>query len=684
MTAAFRSKHSQIVKRTVEAWNDMFSGGQEDVELPDNLRSAISSAQANSDLMTLTVNSLCKESGARATSLTARPDDVNIDGVSPQCHSGKRQRQGDAHELLRERHPKRMSLRRLRHDNSQIQFTHVAPTSPAEGESQHLTERQKEVRERQRENAAIYNGVSTSPLAGRKHDGADKPELPPSPRQEEKQKATPERTKSYEDIISSTPTPRRGQVLQIEGFNDPPSSPPEPRPYPLLSEIQSRSRESDSMREWDFTASSPTGTPLTSRQRLVAEPELPQLLLTEAESQPKSKSKKGNAAALSPEVVPSSILEDAGNGGVGVAVEDGAVTPQGPSTPPERMRSAPRQDRQTYKSVEDDLTGVRSSHNASSPVEQEATQDGIPSIPPKNASFAFSGDESSMKRFVIELEARRCHLPVTTYESVSPEKGLDVAEECITVQTDDSSPPPPVRRAQLTNPGLVRAAGVVTGVEGLDEVTDSPEASRNNRKRKRSKSHGRAEGSRKRRSEEVEVSQEDGNRLGASVETGVARSPRERPSSLQEVGRTTRSGRMRRKNRDERQTDCQEADEEPYGSRNQIDRKEGGDTEDEVTSQLVAESNAASQNQQTPQRKGSERASPGVGYHGAASGRRLRSSRRREQERDAAATVMEALRGGLVGLREAALSRREVYKIEDMLMDMKRELFEAERRGRGD
>lgn len=45
-------------------------------------------------------------------------------------------------------------------------------------------------------------------------------------------------------------------------------------------------------------------------------------------------------------------------------------------------------------------------------------------------------------------------------------------------------------------------------------------------------------------------------------------------------------------------------------------------------------------------------------------------------------TIMETLQTSLAHLRDVALPRSEVYKMEDMLMDLKRELFEAERRGR--
>jgi hypothetical protein len=44
--------------------------------------------------------------------------------------------------------------------------------------------------------------------------------------------------------------------------------------------------------------------------------------------------------------------------------------------------------------------------------------------------------------------------------------------------------------------------------------------------------------------------------------------------------------------------------------------------------------------------------------------------------------IMDLFRSGLDELRSARLSRQEVYQIEDMFMDMRRELYEAERRGR--
>lgn len=44
--------------------------------------------------------------------------------------------------------------------------------------------------------------------------------------------------------------------------------------------------------------------------------------------------------------------------------------------------------------------------------------------------------------------------------------------------------------------------------------------------------------------------------------------------------------------------------------------------------------------------------------------------------------IMEALKAGLAQLQTTSLSRDEVNKVEDMFMDMKRELYGAELRGR--
>lgn len=111
---------------------------------------------------------------------------------------------------------------------------------------------------------------------------------------------------------------------------------------------------------------------------------------------------------------------------------------------------------------------------------------------------------------------------------------------------------------------------------------------------------------------------------------------------------------------------------------------EGGDTDEELLSQLVTESNAASQQSQARRRSKREGQRSGLAMDGEAKeedGAMEGGHAEDEAEADGQG-IMERLRSGLEELRRAALGRKQVYEMEDVLMDLKRELFEAERRGR--
>ena len=136
---------------------------------------------------------------------------------------------------------RRATTPRLRHDDSQIQFAAIESSSPGQAfESQVLTDHQQEVRERQKDNAALFPDLQSS---GQKRKRSESAKLPKVPGQVEEEKATtPKSHRSYEDYVSLTPTPRRGQAPALEDndhemTDDIPSSPPEPRRYPLVPEI---------------------------------------------------------------------------------------------------------------------------------------------------------------------------------------------------------------------------------------------------------------------------------------------------------------------------------------------------------------------------------------------------------------------------------------------------------------
>src|SRR5206468_2894482 len=94
---------------------------------------------------------------------------------------------------------RRTTTPRLRHDDSQVHFAAIGPSSAMGSplESQVLTERQKEVRERQRENATLFPEIQSSP--GVKTKDSDRQLLPVGPQMRH---ATPEPEAGFDDYVS--------------------------------------------------------------------------------------------------------------------------------------------------------------------------------------------------------------------------------------------------------------------------------------------------------------------------------------------------------------------------------------------------------------------------------------------------------------------------------------------------
>ena len=130
---------------------------------------------------------------------------------------------------------------RLRHDDSQIHFAAIAsssPFAPEAHETQLLTERQKEVKERQsREAAAFFPDIGSSPRArSRNEDGRSPPKLFLSGNHrshanlDSDDDASPELLSDdalMKDVFGSSPTPRSNKRVTLDLGSDfePPSSP---------------------------------------------------------------------------------------------------------------------------------------------------------------------------------------------------------------------------------------------------------------------------------------------------------------------------------------------------------------------------------------------------------------------------------------------------------------------------
>jgi hypothetical protein len=197
-------------------------------------------------------------------------------------HSGSRKRafQGTPENSKRKVAKKNLTPR-LRHDDSQVQFAAIdsSPLADAVLDSQLLTDRQREVKERQRETGAMFANIGVSPRFGPKSGLTNltpssdasalkqiSPDNPATPDLPLREKAP------FDEYITSSPTPRRGgfRVQMDIDLMDPPSSPPE---QPLLmanSKIfesrNSRSNVDRSKSEiWDVTSSPPVRSQDVSR-----------------------------------------------------------------------------------------------------------------------------------------------------------------------------------------------------------------------------------------------------------------------------------------------------------------------------------------------------------------------------------------------------------------------------------
>ncbi|KAG8407687.1 hypothetical protein J3458_020427 [Metarhizium acridum] len=594
--------------------------------------------------------------------------------LTPECHHAKP--------------TKRMSTPRRRHDNSQIQFEPIVSSSPLHNESQHLTERQKEVRERQRQNAVLYTDAQSnfSPPSVHKLPGpSTQRNVPQSPKMV--QESTPEHSKSFEDLISLTPTPRRGQVLQLDDFNDPPSSPPAPRPYPLLSEIQSRSRAGSVMESWEF--SSPPGSPVENQQREAAELQPTGPADIEAPKKLRRSSKRTRRMEAEPcqstDHAVSNKREDEGvsrsrkakdqssqrsliapatpGEGIITRARTAQVTPKLENDLAKGSKSLSRRCSSRHVEAENKMTEQKVDVTKSGVLSdlQDAAQHGEDVTRPMGGSKLSDRTEGGSK---IPLGSHGCIMVHTDSTCPSPEK-----PENVTVET-----PPPV-------------------VPSTAEASEETEARGSRKKRKRVGKHS-DKGNKRRRSVTDEIQELSVRQKQSDPRVPQTCDDRNDPIEGMETRSSLRQRQQQALRRESRQArrDPKRRAKSPSGN------ADGGDTDEEVQSQLVKESNEASQqNHVEGDGQGATTGEIAGGANedemelevGSKVGESMETSVGTKSSvgppvgGESPLTIMETLRSGLDKLRSASLSREKVYEVEDILMDMKRELFEAERRGRG-
>jgi hypothetical protein len=411
-------------------------------------------------------------------------------------------------------------------------------------------------------------------------------------------------------------------------------------------------------------------------------------------------------------------------------IEDGAILPslaeaalvpsveflKVPSTPSHRLRVTRHQE--TPKSENDVFIDaptsplpptpkrLRSAFNSSN----QQIPSGNMAEEPKDRSFEASDvDERSMLRLVVEVDARSLKRSDYRATTASPEKDRPKKEplvlDCITVKT------PPSKSDGQQRSRRARSSPLAIPISCPDEhTTPSPHnnAREGRRKRKRSSSKRADVGSKKRRQREPlhlhDLDQMPDNLLA--------------PSSKGEQPHLDDSCSYRRRRHCTSVVTTTEPiheeiasssveyfgpnspmeDQQPFtslpatGLAPPVSHPETPMSDDQgVQSQIALETEA--QNHRELHAEVAEAAAimieveeagidepvlEGAGAPGTVEGEKLEPVAREDKFQD----LIDLLRGGLENLRSMKLSRGEVYKIEDVFMDMKRELYEAERRGR--
>ncbi|KKF95140.1 hypothetical protein CFO_g2496 [Ceratocystis platani] len=249
LCAGFQSSHADTVNSFVSMWNRLYEN-VDDLEYPQNLKDILVNLRTN---VSIVLPGLENSGDASLVSFRHTQSFVNgvgISAVSPVMPSngGVWPSTGTtgsldtaasvvasattvaAGSLTNKTLDKSDSPARARHDNSQIDFVSIQATDNGHGydenASQVLTDRQREVRDRQRENAHFVPSTlriatsDASQLAANRSAIDGDGSVPGTPvRSDVDPVSTPKTSRSYEDYLSSQPMP------SLSDMSSPASSP---------------------------------------------------------------------------------------------------------------------------------------------------------------------------------------------------------------------------------------------------------------------------------------------------------------------------------------------------------------------------------------------------------------------------------------------------------------------------
>ncbi|KAI5927186.1 Rap1-interacting factor 1 N terminal-domain-containing protein [Camillea tinctor] len=718
LCSAFRSKHRHVVNTISTLWNRAFEQA-DTIEYPETLKEVLISLQPYVDIILpgldvssyephgqqpsfiesqddLSALDVPSSAGQRATPQAGRPSSRRSATPGSLQLSLSTKRQSETTPTpIRPRSTRRSGSSRLRHDDSQIQFAAIASSSPINNivQPEDLTDRQKEVRERQRENAIVFPTIRSS---AEKTNLVPKSAQPPqwSDSVQPERAATPEAHRSFEDYVSSTPTPRRGQALVIdddhEMTDDVPSSPPEPRRN-LLLEMKSRSRSNSMLEDYHMPSSPILGSPHH------AEVMAPAQGLADQDSQSRAVADAVATGSGHEPLLPNDQASENGSRepstdadidlAHGEAVKPSAF--EGPEAPfdanPPITQETPKSENigsvDIPTSPTQYTTRILRSNRAKRPEAKKGS-----SIPPNSRSFDVSdAEERSMARIVIEIDSRKFTAPVD-----EDAKSEDKAQEARPQSAE-------------TSPGTTGTSQLSSAVaEIAADIEDSRSSGKKSRKkRKRASEKSQDSGSKKRRnrkstnSEDVDVvsdsqilpipdmespqgrtpvvsendvpMEDNDNSIDDGIDDGMSsQSPHDLPH--QETGLAEQGSQ------ETWQTDEDVVmDSETEAIQLQLITEASQQSEAELAAKKTTKTGSLPSASITETKGGlvNEEADGDTEAAGVPQGEKSDFER-----------IMGSFGKGLERLRTASLSRDEVGKIEDMFYDIKRELYEVERRSR--
>ncbi|KAI1739140.1 Rap1-interacting factor 1 N terminal-domain-containing protein [Xylaria scruposa] len=745
LCCAFKSKHRHIVNTAVLLWNQGFENASE-IQYPETLKDVLLSLRSYADValpgldieMSIVDNSVplfidsqydflgttSSKSGQGLGSTSnpfsplehLRTPEPKTTPRSGQVHSDDPQSRShtkSARSTRLTRSAKHNRTSRLRHDDSQIQFAAIEDSSPSNRavESQVLTDRQKEIRERQLENAALFPSIQSS--SGKERERPNTRSHPASPQQLNitklpivDQSATPKATRSY-DYVSSTPTPRRGQHLIIdedhEMTDDIPSSPPEPRRSllpELLPEMKSNLRDNHMLDDMPMSSSPISGSPISKAStrpqvnKLLAGESVADLVVEAASTQQNNPSAHNLATAmpfiLSADSKPETT-QDASTSGPTIPQQETVA-----SLHTSKPQLTPKLENAIFI---DALTSpVAQKFPAVGDVELRRTNIQEDQCDFKDRSFEMSdGEERSMARLVIELDSRKCD-PLPDYDASSPEKTQRDTDtmECITVQTESE--------LRQKRPGKSQSSLSLPLVMSTPAGSDDSESSEK-RLKKRKRAPGKKHNTRgKRRRHNTQMDEEDADTIMDS-QVSLVDIEQVHPVSdpeLIEADETTESSGL---SDHASLAHLQGSPDLSYHSGNysaldplDLDSDSMESDTAAVNLQLITEASQQSEMESSQHLVDDD--TPAPSYPGGVEvavqiDEQTEDNGSRAEPLDIAEEkampelqpsiverITASLRDGLEGLRAATLSREDVYTIESMFMDIKKELYEAERRSR--